>query len=543
MRPKQHSGISILPVVLLLLAGLLCGCSPAGGAQSATDLLSSDSATSAPVGGSLTLAYTANDSLNPYEAKTKTNQELARLLYDGLVVLNADYTVSYRLAKSITVQGTKVTIVPAAARFSDGSPVTVQDILFSLETSMESQTLSYANDFANIKEKVLTDSGKLELTLAHEDPYFVNFLDFPILKKGSLEQQNDDNKDLPPIGSGRYVYHEQSGSYWLTANPDWIGGKVNITQLNLLNLPDEDAIAHATQVGTVDWYYSDLSDNVFPNMNGVSQMVPLNNLVYLGANMTLGLMSIRELRMGVSAAINRTSLVENAYFGVADSATGPYRSSLEEATGLQSISPEADNASAVAFLEKAGFTQTDAQGYRTNGNVSLSIRIIYNKENTARESVATQIATQLGLVGYKVTVKALSFAEYLSAIQYGHYDLYIGEMAIPDNLDLYPVLTAGGRLTFDVSESPSASEELPEGADMGSVDHSVLDTFVAVKAAYRYHTGKGSLSEMLSCINQELPIIPLCHRTGMLIYSNAVSGNPTPHPGDPFFGIEHCTVK
>ena len=550
---KSQSKVLLLTIVLVLIIGLLCGCRPHTATPDGT-VASNPSAvasqdTAAPA-NELTFAYTANDSLNPYLAQTKTNQELTGLLFDGLVVFGNDFEPEYRLAKTIEMKGTSVTITLKDARFSDGSKVTARDVLTSLEAAKEAEMLSYKQDFSVVQDMHLTDGGALVLTLSHEDPYFVNFLDFPIYKAGSDDHQNDDNKDLPPIGSGRYVFHEQAGSYWLTANPDWVGGKVNIAKITLLNLPDDDAIDHACQVGTVDWCYSDLADNTFPNMNGISKTIGLANLVYLGANMDSGFMSHRDLRMGVSAAIDRADIVTTAYFEMATSAAGPYPAGFEAAGGLQSILPQADVTAAEEYFVKAGFKKVNKDGYRTNGTNRLEIRLVYNKENSARVSVARLIANRLKTVGCKVNLTGLKFKEYQSAIQYGQYDLYLGEMLIPDNFDLYPLLTAGGLLKPDVSEKEEEKEETSSDTSSQSGADTPLpspegeqELLTAARAAYRYHNGQGSLTEMLSCFNQQLPIIPLCHRKGMLIYANFVAGNPEPLPGDPFNGLENCTVQ
>ena len=536
-----------LLLVVLSLAVLLC--SLCGCKNASPNGENGDTPTDSPnQAADLTFAYTANDSLNPYLAKTKTNQELSCLLYDGLIVLGEGYQPQHRLAREVRIAGTQVIVTLQEAYFSDGSRVTAADVMTSMKASMASETLSYGRDFENVKNITLGETGGLVIELNHEDPYFVNFLDFPVYKSGTESQENEDNKHLPPIGSGRYVYHEEAGSYWLTANPNWIGGAVNIPKIALLNLPDDDAIDHAMHVGTVDWCYSDLRENRFPNMNGTSQNVPLANLVYVGANMTSGMMTNSFLRSAISAAINRTSLTENAYFGVATPAVGVLPSTLKEVEGLQTIAPTAEDEKTETFFAKAGFDQMDDQGTRVNQNGrTLSLKLIYNNENPVRESLANLLAAQLGAAGCKITLQGLPFDAYRSAISRGHYDLYVGEMQIPDNFDLYPLLTAGGLVTYTHSE-PTAStggDSFPEqeDADMGSVEENAESQFVTLRAAWRYHNGKGSLTEMVSCFQQELPIIPICYRAGMLIYADSIEGAPTPLAGDPFHGIELCTVK
>ena len=495
----------------------------------------------------MVLAYTAADSLNPYFAKTQANQELATLMYDGLIVLKEGYVPEYRIASNIQNQGTTVTVTLSRTLFSDGSLVTPQDVQQCMREAMKAETLSYALDFQNVIDVIINEKNQLEIYLKHPDPYFINFLDFPVYKVETVGQENTDNKDLPPLGSGRYVYHEEAGAYWLRANPRWMKGAPKIKMIGLMNLPDAEAVAHAQHVGSIDWCYSDLSSNTFPSMNGKTKQVTLPNLVYLGANMHSGAMSNRVIRAGVSAALNRTAVAENAYFGVAKSASGPFTTNVKETEGLQVLSPTADTEKAIAFFEQAGYKTLNDQGYRVNqSGIELSAKIIYNRENSARENVATLIAAQLGVVGCKATISGLPYNEYKTAVSKGHYDLYVAEMAIPDNFDLYPLLNAGGLITLDVSDPvyQGENEELPggEGADLGTVVENAGDNYVTARAANRYRNGHGSLTEVVSCLNQEFPIIPICHRMGMLIYDDSIVGEPKPLSTDPFFGIEHCTV-
>ncbi len=532
-------------VLLLVCLSLLVSC---GDSSSGTS--SGEGSTSGAQGSQtpITLAYTATDSLNPYLAKTKTNQELSRLLYDGLMILDSSMTARPRLAQTVENKGTTVTVTLKSTVFSDGSPVTAQDVISSYQAAMKGEYLSYAQDFRGVKQVTQNQKGQVVFELEYEDPYFANFLDFPIYKQGSDDQQNKDNKDLPPVGSGRYVFHEEKGVYWLTANPNWWGGAMATQTINLLNLPDDDAIHHAVQVGTVQWYYSDLQKGNLPGgLTTVSRQVPLQNLVYVGCNMNSGAVSRREVRLAISYAMSRKQIAETAFFGAAIAAKGMYPAGLESVSGLQTLEDQSNKQMALSWLEKAGYTTVNEDGFRQKGSQVLSVRIIYNEENDARVSMAGLLATTLKDIGCKVSLEPLSFARYQNSVKYGYYDLYIGEMRIPDNLDLYPFITAGGLVTPNIFESgqpETSTETLPVEND-GLVDTQDVsgDPTVAARAALRYHNGKGSLTEMVSCFNEQLPVIPVCHRTGMLLYANSISGNPAPLADDPFNGIESCAIQ
>ena len=155
---------------------------------------------------------------------------------------------------------------------------------------------------------------------------------------------------------------------------------------------------------------------------------------------------------------------------------------------------------------------------------------------------------------------------------YHSYDLYIAEIKIPDNLDAYSLATAGGiiELKNGTAVSETSSADSAQGSDQGGAGDSSgsatdgsgqsagngdgtsadADTagndrsgeYVSLeKALYKLHSGNGSVAEVLSCLNEQMSIIPICHRKGLVIYSDKISEGLSPTAGDPFAGLENCT--
>ena len=50
-----------------------------------------------------------------------------------------------------------------------------------------------------------------------------------------------------------------------------MGGSLNISTITLTDTPDDEALEHAIEVGSLSMYYTDLSDNTLPKMTGKSQ--------------------------------------------------------------------------------------------------------------------------------------------------------------------------------------------------------------------------------------------------------------------------------
>lgn len=522
--------------------------------------------------GEINMAFVQNDTLSPYEAKTKLNLELGRLMYDGLVKIGSGFEPSYVLASDISLEGTVcvVTINPSA-KFTDGNAVTADDVVYSVSAAKAASQSKYSSKLENVSSCTARDAMTVVFNLGHTDEYFIRLLDFPIFEKETEKQVNSDNKSVPPIGTGRYVFGQQNDKFYLEANQNWIGGRVNIARINLVNLPDDDAVNHGTAVGSVDIYYSDLSSNDIPTMKGTSLSVTLSNLVYLGVNTTSGILADGDLRRAVSAAVDREDIKNSVYFGYAEPAKGLFHSDIPELSGLQTIDTKRDTEKARGYLKSAGYEKDQTTGLATNGQGrTVELSLVYYSGNSARRLLATKLSEYLKSVGIQVNLKGLSWDEYISAIKYRSYDLYIAEIKIPDNLDAYSLATAGG--IIEIKNGSSVSEaSAPNGTQDGGQSESVgsgtdgdgqasasadgsssadADTagndrsgeYVSLeKALYKMHSGNGSVAEVLSCLNEQMSLIPICHRKGLVIYSSKISEGLSPTAGDPFAGLENCT--
>ncbi|MBO4432217.1 MAG: hypothetical protein J5852_01665, partial [Clostridia bacterium] len=89
----------------------------------------------------INLLYYSGDSFNPYTAATKYNRELAHLLYDPLIKCDNNFSPVYCLASDAVLDGTVCTVTLKTAYFTDGSPVTADDVLYSYNLAKNSDTV------------------------------------------------------------------------------------------------------------------------------------------------------------------------------------------------------------------------------------------------------------------------------------------------------------------------------------------------------------------------------------------------------------------
>ena len=211
-------------MLLLLLSAclLLTGCgiidlSPVSSAQPESAPSSQKDVSQEPSGTlierNFTLCLEPGDSLNPYRCSTRTNLELAGLLYRSLVRLSPSLEPQKELAQEITLDGLTCTVALKEGQvFSDGSAVTAADVVYSYNLAKGSA--AYQARFTGVKSAAAAGNSVV-FTLTAPNRNFASLLDFPILKNGTGEE------DATPVGGGLYVY--QAAQNQLTVNPQLSG--------------------------------------------------------------------------------------------------------------------------------------------------------------------------------------------------------------------------------------------------------------------------------------------------------------------------------
>ena len=496
----------------------------------------------------ISIACSITDSFCPYNALTRLNREISTLLYDSLVVVDSSFTPQNSLAEKIKIKGTTVTVTLKTTFFTDGTNLTADDVVYCANRAMESGT-RYEDALKDVSSVSAETGGIVVFKLKKEDPFFANQLDFPIYKKNSDKKISSDNIQIPPIGSGRYVINKDKTA--LIANENFHNGAPRLKKINLINTPDEDALLHNMEVGNINYYYSNLSDCELPSVRGGYKRVNLNNLVFLGANMHGGIMLHNEMRQVVSAAIDRDAISNEAYYQNAISANGIFNpnwkeniaaAAINETTTLEKIY--------VALREEIGYNKKDNRGYYVNSDKErLTVKLVYYKGNEWRSRCAELIKSQLKIAGIKVNLEALSWKDYKNSLKNGYYDLYLAEVRLGNNMDISELVTKGGSLSYGIDYGENSSKDSSSEAASSKQDETedkkeeVKDYAGATaKAVKKFYEGKAELTDVVTAFSNELPIIPVCYRTGIVSHDSGISG-VMPCISDVYYSIENTTIK
>ena len=230
----------------------------------------------APKGGKLNLAYLgAFDSLNPYNVKAlSTAQGLIGNVYQSLMARSADepFTLYGLIAKSIETNPERDHVVfhlDPTARFSDGTPVTSADVVFTFNLLKAKGRPQQRAAFSLVKSIDAPDDWTIayDLSGANDRELPLTLAIMPVLSRAHIDAEHFEDQTLQiPVGSGPYrVVEVKPGERLvLERNPDYWAkdlpisrGLYNFDKIRIDYYRDATAMFEAFKAGLIDYRVED----------------------------------------------------------------------------------------------------------------------------------------------------------------------------------------------------------------------------------------------------------------------------------------------
>ncbi len=504
--------------------------------------------------GLINLLYTKSDSFNPYTAATENNRNLCKLIYEPLIKADNEFKPSLRLANSVNLTEKDCTVTLKRTVFSDGSPVTANDVIYSYNTAKANAF--YSARLYEVSGVSSVSADTVVFSLTRRDPYFENLLDFPILKSGSDKITDSDGVSVPPVGAGRYILNKDDAK--LVLNENFFGNKGEIKEINLINAPDDDSLSHYIEVGASELYYTVSDSGKIVRMSGKKVNVNLNTMMYIGINLNSAGLSDRRLRYAISSAIDRKAVCKDVYFGNATPARGYFNASIEEVKAVQSAKPVADTQITVENLNKIGYNSKDNEGYFVNSaGKRIVLRLLVDSENRLRDVAAKQIASQLKSAGIEIKLIETSYADFLNCLKSNSFDLYLGEVSVLPNFDMSPLVTSGGSMSFGTSLLPVKDENKDNNSQEGESKDGQQGTEKSeppkpIETEEQrnintvlggYYEGKNSLSDVAGTLLTEMLQIPVLYKKGLFFYKDNIVSGVISSESDIYYSIENYKLS
>jgi peptide/nickel transport system substrate-binding protein len=223
----------------------------------------------APKAGRIVLgALGAFDSLNPFIIKGVTPPGVREYVYESLMARSGDepFSLYGLIAQSVEVPEDRSSItfhLRPEARFSDGTPITPDDVLFSHQILKEKGWPYHRSHYGKVAVAEKLGPHSVRFTFAtsgdREMPLILGLM--PVLPKHLMTSESFDRTTLEaPVGSGPYRVEriDPGRSVTYRRNPDWWArdlpvtrGRFNFDEIRVEHFRDASSLFEAFKAGEI----------------------------------------------------------------------------------------------------------------------------------------------------------------------------------------------------------------------------------------------------------------------------------------------------
>lgn len=378
--------------------------------------------------------------MDPQTSQLDVSAMVQRAVLDSLVFQEADGTFSPWLAEDWEIEDDGASYVFTLrddVTFHDGEPFDAAAVKANFDRIADPETASaqaasmLGGEFYAGTEIVDEHTVRVSFT----QPYspFLQAASTALLgfySPAVLESSADQLKAGGPgitVGTGPFELTDYTPDQEIvyTRNGDYAWGPNGSGAPSFETLRVDILPEASVRVGVVESGEADLASNLPPNLAAdLSEPLTVDSIEYPGLPYSLylnekyGVFADERVREAFSRAIDIDTAVEEIFFGqfprawsILGSTTPTYDASLE---GTWAFDPDVAN----DLLDEAGWTERDAEGFRTKDGERLSARwIAWTPVPDDRAALANAIQSDLKAVGFDLVREVLEPGAYNE--QYG----------------------------------------------------------------------------------------------------------------------------
>jgi peptide/nickel transport system substrate-binding protein len=497
--------------------------------------------------------------INPVLASSPADRDMVALVYSGLMRKSGDGSLIPDLAEKYEMAKNGLTYTFTLRddiSFHDGKPVTVDDILFTIDKVKDSVIKSpYKSNWDGVTAKKIDDKT-IEFSLRQPYPLFLENATLGILPAhvwiDSAIELNSAN--TAPVGSGPYQIENTSrestgtiNSYELKAFDDFALGEPYIKTLNMHFYPNEDELITALKNEEVDQVSSITPENANllkeKNYRVDSSVLPRVFGLFFNQNKNQ-LFLDKTIVRAIDEAIDKDRIVREVLYnyGVAiDDPIPPNMLAYQKLDSANKVSRVDALKNVEASLAKDGWTKgengflekvtTDKNKKKTTVPLEFSI-----STGNAPELVRTAdlIKEDLEAVGIRIDVKTFEVGNLnQSVIRPREYDALLFGQIINHESDLFAFWHSSQR------KDPGLNVAMYTNA---KVDKILEDAFVTLNEQDRIK----KYAEFESEVKKDMPAVFLYSPNFIYIVSPNLKGLSIDHiitPSDRFGNVYSWYTK
>lgn len=287
--------------------------------------------------GTLTMAIINDMSTMELPYFVSRNQQTAlRTMYDSLVLVNNDFTISPCLAESwdVSSDGKEYTFyLRKNVTFHNGEPFTAEAVRFTWERYNQPEVPNYQY-FSNVINVEVVDDYTVKVITKDADPVFLAGVGelWAILPPKYYQEVGEEGFASKPVGTGPFMFEKwvKGDHFTVVANPNyWYEGYPLLERVVFKTMVDSSTRVAAIQAGEIDIAPS-LSTEEAQSLMGLLDIQvlrrPLDRVFYLAFNnLTTGIGTPLEdvnVRKAFAYAIDMQTIIDVLFDGFATRAVG-----------------------------------------------------------------------------------------------------------------------------------------------------------------------------------------------------------------------------
>ncbi|MGF2734904.1 extracellular solute-binding protein [Marinobacter sp. DUT-1] len=436
----------------------------------------------APKGGTLKMAVVANgfDSFNPFDIRGVAAAGISTYLYDTLLESSDDepFSAYGLIAESLETPEDRSYVVynlREEARFSDGEPITVEDVKFSFEILTTKGHPFYRNYYADVKEVVIEGPKRVRFnfgeTTNHELPLIIGQM--PILPAHYWSDREFGKNGLtPPVGSGPYrigefeagrsITYQRIDDYW-AKDLGVRKGRFNFERIRYDYYTDDTVALEAFKAGNFDFRLESSAKNwataytgpMFKDGSVIKEAIEhhrpsgMQGFVF---NTRKSIFSDPKVREALAYGFDFEWANKNLFFGQYTRTSSyfenselasdglpkgreleilnQYRDQLTEDVFTEEYAPPATEGqqglrenlrTALQLLRSAGYAIKDGKMVHTETGEPLAFEILLFQKSFER--IVLPFKNNLAKLGIDVTVRLVDSNQYIQRVRQFDYDM------------------------------------------------------------------------------------------------------------------------
>ncbi len=270
--------------------------------------------------------------INPVLAISEPDKDMVNLIYAGLTKRDSLGNIIFDMASSIIESPDKLhytIVVRPDARFSDGTHVTADDIIYTV--ALIQDPLIKSPHRVEWEGVTIEKKSDLEIAISLKKPYplFMEALTIGILPKHiwkdlTQEQLSLSDFNIHAIGSGPYFIKKiesVSGipkSFTLSENKYYTLGRPNIKEITISSYQNEKYLTQAFQDGAIDRIHGvspeEIANLQIATSSVRTSLLPRTFTVFFNPNKT-DFLTDKRVRSALNMAIDKQAIVDHVLKG------------------------------------------------------------------------------------------------------------------------------------------------------------------------------------------------------------------------------------